>query len=240
MPHRLGRAVAVLALAFVTIPAASGIAAGPLSGQVPPGWEESVPGRWNSLPERKAVLRDNTTYAEFVLSPGTAVEWERMSVMDNASAQSLAFELAVTATNRSSKDYRPFEARFPVSVTAVFGEDSVEPPFRTRVWNFFLGVWHGFLPGGIRLTYAIGNVVPVGSMYRLDPEETVFILAGDEEKGKKVAAKRNLYEDFMAAYGRPPKGPVTRIVLRAERPSGEEGTMTCGILLSDPKFLTRP
>ncbi len=43
-------------------------------------------------------------------------------------------------------------------------------------------------------------------MYRLWEEETVFILAGPEEAGKKISTARQPRNDFRAAYGRPPEG----------------------------------
>jgi hypothetical protein len=198
------------------------------------GWGESTPGRWNRLPERKAVAADNALSGEFVLSPGTGVAWEKKGVWNLPAGAVLSFELTSDGTNPSSEDYREFKARFPVSVTAVFGKDSQGLPWKKRVTDFFRRVWRGFPPGGIRLTYAFGNRVPVGSMYRLGEEETVFILAGEEEKGKKIQAKRNLKEDFQAAYGRDPKGPVTRIVVTAERPSKEQGPIRASVRLTLP------
>jgi len=140
----------------------------------------------------------------------------------------------VDGTNRSSDDYREFKARFPVSVTAVFGGESQDLKMRKRIGAFFRRIWNGFPPGGIRLTYACGNVAPTGSMYRTDDEETVFILAGEDDKGRKIQAKRNLKEDFLAAYGRDPKGLVTRIIVRAERPSKEKGSLKGGVVLTLP------
>ncbi len=97
---------------------------------------------------------------------------------------------------------------------------------------FFRQLKSGFRPSGIRLTYAWGTRLPVGSMYRLYEEETVFILAGREEAGKEISSARKLATDFLAAYGRPPKGPVTKVVVEARRPSGEKGPANTSIMAS--------
>lgn len=222
---------AVLFLLF--LPAAAP-GADPASVLAAAGWEESTPGRWNRLPERKAVAADNALSGEFVLSPGTGLTWEKKGVWDLTAGAVLSFEFTSDGTNPSAEDYREFKARFPVSVTAVFGKDSQDLHWKKRMTDFFRRVWRGFPPGGIRLTYAFGNRVPVGSMYRLGEEETVFILAGEEEKGKRIQAKRNLKEDFLAAYGRDPKGQVTRIVVRAERPSKESGSIRASVRITLP------
>jgi len=198
------------------------------------GWEEGTPGRWNSLPERKVLADGDVFGAEVVLAPGTGVIWGKSSRKTLQPGDTLDLEFLCAGTNRTSRDYQRFGEHFPLSVTAVFGEDSVSLPWKKRVADFFRAVWHGFSPKGIRLTYAYGNVVPVGSMYRLGEEETVFILAGEEERGKKVALVRNLREDFRAAYGRDPKGPVTRILVSAERPSRETGAINAQIRLMSP------
>lgn len=198
------------------------------------GWEESTPGRWNSLPERKVEAGGNRLSAEFVLTPGSGVSWEKKGTWDPAAAGTLSFEFSADATNPSSEDYRELRTRFPVSVTAVFGNDSQDIKWRTRFLDFFRKVRHGFPPGGVRLVYAWGNRVPVGSMYRTGEEETVFILAGEEERGKTIRAKRNLKEDFMAAYGRLPAGPVTAVVVSAERPSKEKGKLAGRVVLALP------
>jgi hypothetical protein len=65
-------------------------------------------------------------------------------------------------------------------------------------------------------------------------DKVVFILAGEEEKGKKVRSDRNLREDFLAAYGRPPTGPVTGFVVRADRSSGERGPLSAGVAIALP------
>lgn len=198
------------------------------------GWEEHTPGRWNSRADRKTGIRADGLSAEVALSPGTGVSWEKKGNWDPAKGGVLSLELSSSGTNGRSKDYRRFDARFPASVTAVFGKDRQDLPWKTRIAGFFREVLHGFAPGGIRLTYAFGNRAPVGSMYRLAEEETVFILAGDEEKGKKVRSDRNLKDDFLAAYGRPPKGPVTAFVVRAERPRGERGPLSASVNVTLP------
>jgi hypothetical protein len=225
---------ALLALLLLTLFPAAAPGADPAGTPSAAGWEESTPGRWTRLPERKAQARDKELSGEFVLSPGTGLAWSKEGTWDLAAGASLSFEFTSEGTNPSSEDYREFKARFPVSVTAVFGKESQRLPWKKRIVDFFRKLRSGFPPGGIRLTYAFGNRVPVGSMYRLGEEETVFILAGEEEKGKKIQAKRDLLNDFRAAYGREPKGPVTRIVVRAERPSKERGSIRASVRLNLP------
>jgi len=208
--------------------------ADPASPLTAAGWEESTHGRWNSLPERKVEARDKVLSAGFVLFPGSGVAWEKKGTWDLAARALLSFEFSSDGTNLSSEDYREFDARFPISVTGYSEGTSQDLTWKRRLADFFRRIWSGFPPAGIRLTYAYGNRVPVGSMYRTDEEETVFILAGEEEKGKKIQAKRDLKEDFLAAYSRSPKGPVTRIIVRAERPSKEKGNLKGSISLTLP------
>ena len=198
------------------------------------GWEESTPGRWNSLPERNVSAGADFFRAEVVLSPGTGVLWEKRMKRNLLPEDSLSIEMVSKGTNRTSRDYREVEAHFPLSVTVVFGEDSVDLPGKKRVADFFRGIRHGFSPGGIRLTFAYGNEAPVNSMYRLGEEETVFILGGEEERGKRIKGTRKIKEDFRAAYGREPRGPVTRILISAIRPSREDGQIEVEISLSSP------
>jgi len=198
------------------------------------GWEEGTPGRWNSLPERNVAAGEGFFRAEVVLSPGTGVFWEKRIKRDLLPEDSLSIEMVSKGINRTSRDYRRDEVGFPLSVTVVFGEDSVDLPRKKRVSNFFRGVRRGFTPGGIRLTYAYGNETPVKSMYRLEEEETVFILGGEEERGKRINEERKIKEDFQAAYGREPRGPVTRILVSGTRPSGEDGQIEVEIRLSSP------
>jgi hypothetical protein len=136
--------------------------------------------------------------------------------------------------NSTGNAYLPSEAFFPVSVTFAFGEDSLSLGWRKRVSLFFRYLWSGFPPSGIRLTYAWGNRIPQGSMYRLRDEETVFLLAGGEEAGKEIAVVRRLADDFRAAYARAPKGPVTKVLVRAGRPSAEKGAAKAGVSLAFP------
>jgi hypothetical protein len=198
------------------------------------GWEEDTPGRWNSLPGRKVEADGDSFRAELVLSPGTGVVWEKRVGSALQPGDILSIEMVSGGTNRTSRDYVRYRAHFPLSVTVVFGEDSMGIPWKKRVTDFFREVWHGFTPGGIRLTFAFGNTAPEGSMYRLGEEETVFLVGGEGERGKRITAPRNIVEDFRAAYGREPKGPVTRILVSAERPSREDGPIEGEIRITSP------
>lgn len=189
------------------------------------GWEESTPGRWNSLPERKTEAKGDVFRAEIDLRPGTGVLWEKRMNRPLRPEDRLTIEMVSTGTNRTSRDYDRYKARFPLRVTVVFGDEVVDLPWKKKFGEFFRELWHGFSPGGIRLTFAYGNGLPVGSMYRLGGAETVFILAGEEENGKRVRTVRNVREDFRAAYGRDPRGAVSRILVSAERPSREDGAI---------------
>lgn len=225
-------AVALVLLGAIAVPApAADNAATALEAA---GWSESSPGWLTSLPSRTVDVRDSGIGGEFVLAPRTALRWERRWKGAPGPGTVLEIVMVSEGPNASSDDYREGRASFPVSVTAVFGRDSQSVPIRTRIGDFFAGFWRGFRPGGISLTYAVGTVAPVGSMYRLSDEETVFILGGDEEKGKAITARRNLAADFRAAYGRDPRGPVTRLRVQAGRPSGETGTIKAGIRLLFP------
>ncbi len=200
---RLALVLAVLLLTGFQHPSLAAGAADPGTDLAAAGWEEDTPGRWNSRADRKIGILANGLTAEVTLSPGTGISWRKKGSWDPAGKAALSVELTSGGTNERSNDYREFDARFPVSVTAVFGKDRQDLPMKTRIVRFFRKILHGFTPGGIRLTYAFGNRAPVGSMYRLADEETVFILAGQEEKGKKVRSERNLKEDFLAAYRSP-------------------------------------
>lgn len=198
------------------------------------GWEESTPGRWNSLPERKVKAEGDSFQADVVLAPGTGVLWEKKVNKILSPGDALMIEMVSSGTNGTSRDYERYKAHFPVSVTVLFGKDSVDLPWKMQVGDFFRGIWYGFSPGGIRLTFAFGNSAPVGSMYRLGEEETVFLLGGKGESGKRIRVSRDIKEDFRAAYGRDPKGPVTRLLVSEERPSREQGPIETEILLSFP------
>jgi hypothetical protein len=71
-------------------------------------------------------------------------------------------------------------------------------------------------------------------MYRLWEEETVFIVAGPEEAGKTISSIRRLGDDFRAAYGRPPNGPVTEVRASARRPSRMKGPVHTSITVRFP------
>ena len=202
-------------------------AAGPGPGE----WEESTPGRWESFPERHVGGTDNGISFEVTMSPGTGVSYRRVGRWEPAPA---AIRFAVDNVNAGGNDYHPGEAVFPASVTFVFGKDSLKLGVKKRLSLFLRQVWNGFTPSGIRLTYAWGNGLPVGSMYRLWEEETVFVVAGPEEAGKTISSTRRLADDFRAAYGRPPNGPVTEIRVSARRPSREKGPVRASITVRFP------
>lgn len=229
--------IAAAALPFATSHGAEATAAGAGGRDVlrAAGWSECAPGWWTGMPERSVRTKDAEISGDFSLRPGSALLWEKEGEWPLSAGPVLAFDLFSDNVNVSSDDYRIGKARFPVAVTAVFGRDSMDISWTRRVSAFFAGLFGGSHPAGIRLTYAFGNVAPVGSMYRPgDEEETVFILAGEEERGKRVAFRRNLREDFLAAYGREPRGPVTLLAVRAARPSSEKGTLRSAVRLSLP------
>jgi hypothetical protein len=232
MRSRKGFAVTVSLVALLLLLSGSFSGAGAAEDARTAGWEEGTPGRWNSLPQRKEQAGKDFFRAEITLAPGTGVLWEKKTNRNLRPGDALSIDMVSTGTNRTSRDYRRYDAHFPISVTVVFGQDFESLTWKKRVADFFRAIWHGFSPGGIRLTFAYGSVVPVGSMYRLGEEETVFILAGEEEKGKRVDTVRNLRDDFRAAYGRDPKGPVTRIRVSAERPSRESGSIEVEIRIT--------
>lgn len=195
------------------------------------GWRATSAMRWGSLPEARAGYSDNGISLEMTLRPGTGAAYSRSG---RWSADNAVLQFSTDASNRGGNEYRPGETYFPASATFVFGNDSQTLGVKARIALFFRELWYGFRPSGIRLTYAWGNRLPVGSMYRLWEEETVFILAGPEELGKKVSTVRRLSEDFQAAYGRPPKGPVTEVMVEAGRPSAETGPAHTAITLRYP------
>jgi len=223
------RKIALSLLGFAALLAASGpiFAAGEGRGK----WEESTPGRWESLPERHVGGTDNGISVEATMSPGTGVSYRRLGPWEPAPA---ALRIVVDNVNARGNDYLPGEAIFPASVTFVFGDDSLNLGAKKRIGLFFKHLWHGFTPSGIRLTYAWGNGIPVGSMYRLWEEETVFVVAGPEEAGKTISSTRRLGDDFRAAYGRPPNGPVTEVRVSARRPPREKGPVRASITLRFP------
>src|SRR5512140_2187394 len=197
----------------------------------PGKWDESTAGRWESLPERRVGATDNGISFEVTMSPGTGVLYRRVGRWEPAPA---ALRFAVDNVKARGNDYLPGKAIFPASVTFVFGNDTLKLGAKARVGLFFKHLWNGCTPSGIRLTYAWGNGLPVGSMYRLWEEETVFIVAGPEEVGKTISSTRRLGDDFIAAYSRPPKGPVTEIRASARRPSREKGPVRASITVRFP------
>ncbi|HEX8043177.1 DUF3047 domain-containing protein [Candidatus Deferrimicrobium sp.] len=194
-------------------------------------WDESTAGRRESLPERHVGATDNGISVEVTMSPGTGVLYRHVGRWEPAPA---ALRFSADNVNVRGNDYLPGEAVFPASVTFVFGKDSLKLGARKRLELFLKQVWNGFTPSGIRLTYVWGNGLPVGSMYRLWEEETVFVLAGPEEVGKTISSTRRLGDDFRAAYGRPPSGPVTEIRVSARRPSREKGPVRASITVRFP------
>jgi len=216
--------IALFLLCFAALLASSGriFAAGEGRGK----WDESAAGRWESLPERHVGATDNGISVEVTMSPGTGVSYRRIGRWEPAPA---ALRFAADNVNVRGNDYLPGEAIFPASVTFVFGKDSLKLGAKKRIGLFLRQLWNGFTPSGIRLTYAWGNGLPVGSMYRLWEEETVFVVAGPEEAGKTISSTRRLGDDFRAAYGRPPNGPVTEVRVSARRASREKGPARASI-----------
>ena len=221
--------IATFLLCFAALLASSG----PIlaAGEGPGKWDESTAGRWESLPERHVGGTDNGISFEATLSPGTGVSYRRAGRWEPGPA---ALRFAVDNVNARGNDYLRGEAVFPASVTFVFGNDSLKLGARARVGLFFKQLWNGFTPSGIRLTYAWGNGLPVGSMYRLREEETVFVVAGPEEAGKTISSTRRLADDFKSAYGRPPRGPVTEVLVSARRPSSEKRPLRASVTLRFP------
>jgi hypothetical protein len=200
-------------------------------GEGPAKWDESKADRRESLPERRVGATDNGISIEVTMPPNTGVSYRRVGRWAPGSA---ALRFAVDNVNARGNDYLPGEAVFPASVTFVFGDDSLTLGTKQRVVLFFKQLSYGFTPSGIRLTYAWGNGLPVGSMYRLWEEETVFVVAGPEEAGKTISLTRRLADDFSAAYGRPPKGPVTEVRVSARRSYREKGPIRASITLRFP------
>jgi hypothetical protein len=224
------RKIALFLLCLAALLASSGriLAA----GEDPGKWEETTSGQWRgSLPERHVGATDNGISVEVTMSPGTGVSYRSIGRREPAPA---ALRFAADNVNTRGNDYLPGEAIFPASVTFVFGNDSLTLGAKARVVLFFKQLSYGFTPSGIRLTYAWGNGLPVGSMYRLWEEETVFVVAGPEESGKTISSTRRLADDFNAAYGRPPKGPVTEVRVSARRPYREKGPVRASITVRFP------
>jgi len=202
------------------------------AGEGPGKWEETTSGQWRGpLPERHVGTTDNGISVEVTMSPGMGVSYRRV---DRWAPGSAALRFAVDNVNAGENDYLTGEAIFPASVTFVFGNDSLSIGWRRRVLLFMKQLSRGFTPSGVSLTYAWGNSVPVGSMYRLREEETVFVVAGPEEARKTISSTRRLADDFKAAYGRPPRGPVTEVRVIARRPSVEKGPAHASITVRFP------
>ena len=223
------RRIALFLLVLAALPASSGRIFA--AGEGPGKWDESTAGRWESLPERHVGATDNGISFEATMAPGTGVSYRRAGPWAPGSA---ALRFGVDNVNAGRNDYLPGEAIFPASVTFVFGNDSLTLGWRRRIALFFKEVWTGFTPSGIRLTYAWGNGLPVGSMYRLREEETVFVVAGPEEAGKTISSTRRLADDFKVAYGRPPRGPVTEVRVSARRPSSEKRPVRASVTVRFP------
>ena len=195
------------------------------------GWKRSDGGFWGSQPEVHAGFSDNGIAVELTLPPGTGVAYARVG---SWASDNVFLQMSTDPVGPGENEYLPGEARFPASATFVFGKDALPIGFWGRFKLFFRQIGNGFRPSGIRLTYAWGTRLPVGSMYRLWEEETVFILAGPEEAGKKISTARDLENDFKAAYGRPPKGPVTKVLVEAQRSSREKGAATTSVMVRFP------
>ena len=223
------RRIALFLLVLAALPASAGRTFA--AGEGPGKWDESTAGRWESLPERHVGATDNGISFEATMAPGTGVSYRRVGRWAPGSA---ALRFGVDNVNAGRNDYLPGEAIFPASVTFVFGNDSLTLGWRQRIDLFFKEIWIGFTPSGIRLTYAWGNGLPVGSMYRLREEETVFVVAGPEEAGKTISSTRRLADDFKVAYGRSPKGPVTEVRVSARRPSSEKRPLRASITVRFP------
>ena len=223
------RKIALCVLGLIALLASSGRVFA--VGEGPGKWDESTAGRRESLPERHVGATDNGISVEVTMSPGTGVLYRHVGRWEPAPA---ALRFSADNVNVRGNDYLPGEAVFPASVTFVFGKDSLKLGARRRLELFLKQVWNGFTPSGIRLTYVWGNGLPVGSMYRLWEEETVFVVAGPEEVGKTISSTRRLGDDFRAAYGRPPNGPVTEIRVSARRPSREKGPVRASITVRFP------
>jgi hypothetical protein len=103
-------------------------------------WEESTPGRWESLPERHVGGTDNGLSMEVTMSPGTGVSYRRVGRWNPGTAE---LRFAVDNVNAGENDYLPGEAVFPASVTFVFGIDSLKLGAKNRLWLFLREAWNG-------------------------------------------------------------------------------------------------
>lgn len=220
---------AVAAILFISIlcPAAHAAEGPPGRGE----WRERSAGFLVSSPElRFSIDNAGNLSGEAVMKPGSGILLEPVRRMETPID---GIELAVRADgcNASSLDYKPGSARFPFAVTLIYGKDRQEAGWVDRIRRFFSRVREGLPASGIRLTYAWACRAPVGSMYRLTDEETVFVVAGIDEAGKRIESTRAVAADFKAAYGRPPAGPATGVAIRLDRPSKEKGELKVGFEL---------
>ena len=191
------------------------------------GWRRSGVGFWGEQPKLQEGVSENGIAVELELPPDAKVSYSRKGSWSEDNA---AIRMSSAPVSPAGNEYLPGKAKFPASVTFVYGQDKMPIKFWGRVKLFF----SESRPSGIRLTYAWGTRLPVGSMYRLWEEETVFILAGVEEAGKEITTARMLSNDFKAAYGRPPKGPVTQVLVEAQNPYKIKSPTTTAILLKYP------
>lgn len=191
-------------------------------------WRERSSGFFASRPDlRFAVDNAGRLSGEATLKPGSGILLEPARRIEGP-IEGIDLSVRSDGCNALSLDYKEGSARFPFSVTLVYGKDRQEARWGARVSRFFSRLWEGLPTTGIRLTYAWACRAPVGSMYRLTDEETVFVVAGIEEAGKRIEATRATGADFKAAYGRPPAGQVTGVVVRLDRPSNEKGDLNVG------------
>lgn len=198
------------------------------------GWKVQSPGWFAPRPAARITAGEGTLSGEVTLKPGSGLSFDRTTDWD-VSSLAVTLSFLVDRCNETSRDYREGDARFPVSVTLVFGKDGPDLPWKKRFLRFFGNLWSGFPPAGIRLTYAWGCKAPAGSMFRLAEEETVFVLAGADEAGKRIVTERSPLSDFRAAYGRDPRGPVTRATVRFDRPSDEKGDAVISLEFRHPR-----
>ncbi len=201
------------------------LTAGADSNTPDPAWRERSTGLFVSRPDVRLSREGAGIAGEVELKPGSGIAYELAIVPHASKPTGIDLSIQVDGCNLKSLDYSPDDSRFIVSATAVFGKDRLNLGWRKRTWQFFGHLWDGFPPHGIRLTYAWGCGAPVGSMFRITDEETIFVVAGKDDAGKRIESGRMTDADFRAAYGRPPNGPVTSLVVRLDRPSNEKGNV---------------
>lgn len=235
VPFTAAVLLSLIAMSTICGPASrAGHAGGGADAAAEAGWREETRGDFGPPAHKAARAAPGSLEAAFVLPPGRRITWEKTGEWEVREGERIDIAFSCDRTNLTSADYREDKARFPVSIDVVFGRDSVEPAAKSRSWNPVRGIRRAFGSRGIRLVYACGNDAPAGSMYRLGDEVTVFILAGGEEGGGSVASPRDVVADFRAAYGRSPRGPVTKVSAAADRPSSEEGPVKGSVSLRLP------